>query len=168
MGPRGIQKRWGLDEVAGQRGCLIVYVKAKWRNWGGWRARKPNWKDMGRFELLMEKLEGEFGYLPSLHLVGHSDGASFALYCASYYGDAVSSVTAYSGLYQKGAETTGSYPILLLWNAKEKIIKWGHIQQTHDIYRNRGHDVRIETFPGRHRWLPEANFHVSNHILASM
>lgn len=175
--PRRIKHRWGLDAVANETGCLIVYPRARGLNWGGLWATQPRRADVQRMDLTLRAIEGEHGFLRHIHLVGFSDGASFALYAGTWLGQTwtVASVTAYSGLHHEAPGTPIKYPILLIRNNGETLIEPKHQKAIADAYAARGHQVTRLNLPRRRRWgrhhywrPAEANPIVSKHIVDAM
>ena len=174
----------GLDAVADAARCMIAYPKGRARNWGGISATKPRFADIERLFLTLEGIEGDHGPRSSIHFVGFSDGASFALFAGSCL-DAglvwpacpIASVTAYSGFCHKtgmpGSES--KYPILLLHNRGEKRVRNVHQREIRKAYEDRGHVVTRVDLPRRRKWFrhhywraAEANPLVLKHVRDAM
>lgn len=174
--PTRFRRKSHLDLVADGTRCMIVYPRGRWLNWGGWRAKDARYKDVERLAETRDSIERRYGYFGTTHLVGFSDGASFALFAGGSLGYllSVKSVAAYSGLYHKPPEqTVTSYPILLLRNFGERMVTPASQGMIRGQYILRGHQVTQETLPYRpgfihHRWRSEANQYVSKHIANAM
>ena len=173
----GFRRRSGLDRVAEASRCMIAYPKGRARNWGGISAKKPRQSDVERLIVTLVAVQDRYGRIAAAHLVGFSDGASFALYAASWISvrGRVASVAAYSGLYHDALPAARKYPILLLHNDGEQLVRNVHQEEIRDAYKARGHVVTRVNLPRRRRWFrhhrwraAEANPIVLKHIRNAM
>lgn len=102
----------------------------------GWRGWPDKWggRELDHFDTMSR------GY-DDVHLLGYSDGASMANFIGCHRSSRVGSITSYAGRMRAEPYTDHKYPVMVVWNEKDRRYYSAQDEKLRKDYKVAGHFV---------------------------
>ena len=151
-----------LEILAKSKGIDCFFPDGSWKwfcndHWRGWRDKDSRKSRSIEVDRILQIAGND-----RLILCGYSDGAGMANYFASYCSDRALAVVSYAGrLQRKSIETSHKFPVLDLWNSRDKRYESRQHLDMKFLYESNGHQVSTIRLTNARwhlgNWDPDAN-----------
>jgi polyhydroxybutyrate depolymerase len=145
-----------LDELAADKGFVLVYPEAEGRSWG--LAPKKVETDLALFDALLKSLQARFKIDANrVYVLGMSNGGYFAHLVGKERSKTVAAVCSHSG--PLGLQTLGGvkadrkFPVMIVHGDADKLLPVDWARENRDKYTKEGHEVKYVEVAGLgHEW----------------